>query len=29
MSLRIAVLQHERDTGLGTFAALLDEAHAN
>ena len=26
MSLRIAVLQHERETGLGTFATLLDEA---
>jgi GMP synthase (glutamine-hydrolysing) len=29
MSLRIAVLQHERETGLGTFAALLDEAHVD
>jgi GMP synthase (glutamine-hydrolysing) len=25
VSLRIVVLQHERETGLGTFAALLDE----
>jgi GMP synthase (glutamine-hydrolysing) len=27
MSLRIIVLQHERETGLGAFAALLDEAN--
>ena len=27
MSLRIVVLQHEPETGLGTFARLLDEAH--
>jgi GMP synthase-like glutamine amidotransferase len=26
MSLRIAILQHERETGLGAFAGLLDEA---
>ncbi len=26
MSLRIAVLQHERETGLGTFATILDTA---
>ena len=29
MNLRIVVLQHEPATGLGAFAALLDEAHAN
>jgi GMP synthase (glutamine-hydrolysing) len=29
MSLRIAVLQHERETGPGTFAALLDEARVD
>lgn len=27
MSLRIVILQHERETGLGAFAALLDEAN--
>jgi hypothetical protein len=26
VSLRIAVLQHEPETGLGAFAALLDQA---
>jgi GMP synthase (glutamine-hydrolysing) len=29
MSLRIVVLQHERETGLGAFAALLDDAHVD
>jgi GMP synthase-like glutamine amidotransferase len=29
MSLRIAVLQHERETGPGPFAALLDEARVD
>jgi hypothetical protein len=29
MSLRIAVVQHERETGPGTFAALLDEARVD
>jgi hypothetical protein len=29
MSLRIVVLQHERQTGLGMFAALLDHAHVD
>ena len=29
MSLRIAVLQHERETGPGAFAALLREAHVD
>jgi GMP synthase (glutamine-hydrolysing) len=28
MSLRIVVLQHERETGLGAFAALLNEGNA-
>jgi GMP synthase (glutamine-hydrolysing) len=28
-SLRLAVLQHEPETGLGAFAALLDEAHVD
>ena len=27
MSLRVAVLQHEPETGLGAFAALLEKAH--
>ncbi len=26
MSLRVVVLQHERETGLGSFAGLLDAA---
>jgi GMP synthase (glutamine-hydrolysing) len=29
MSLRIVVLQHERETGLGAFAALLDDARVD
>jgi GMP synthase (glutamine-hydrolysing) len=29
VSLRIVVLQHEPETGLGAFAALLDQAHAD
>lgn len=29
MSLRIIVLQHEPETGLGAFAALLDQAHVD
>src|SRR5687767_13416434 len=29
MSFRIVVLQHERETGLGAFAGLLDEAHVD
>lgn len=29
MSLRIVVLQHDRETGLGTFGAVLDEAHVD
>jgi GMP synthase (glutamine-hydrolysing) len=29
MSLRIVVLQHESETGVGAFAALLDEAHVD